>query len=432
MAEVALEAAGSGGMAAPSLPVKHVAAVAVGNALQFYDFLTYAFFAAQIGRVFFPSHNPASSLLASLATFGAGFLTRPVGGVVIGMMGDRVGRKPAMLLSFALMGASILGLALTPSYATIGVAAPILVIGFRLVQGFALGGEVGPSTAYLIEAAPPLKRGLYVSFQYMTQDAAVLVAGLVGVTLANLLSAPALDAWGWRVAFLIGAAIVPFGLILRNGLPETLEAAGARDEPSPPLRPFLRVAILGLVMFASAMIVNYVLTYLTTYSGETLHMRASLAFGATVVLGISGVVFDPIGGWLSDRFGRKPVMIWPWLFLLAAGAPAFLVLAHFRNAASLFGAAAILEIPLAISASSVLVAITESMPARIRSGAVSTLYAVAVAVFGGTTQFAVTWLIQVTGSPLAPAWYLAAAAGAGLVAILLFAETAPAHRKGPA
>lgn len=432
MAELALAAAGGGEGLAPSLPARHVAAVAVGNALQFYDFLTYAFFAAQIGRTFFPSHDPASSLLASLATFGAGFLTRPVGGVVIGMMGDRIGRKPAMLLSFTLMGFSIFGLALTPSFAAIGVAAPVAVICFRLVQGFALGGEVGPSTAFLIEAAPPLRRGLYVSFQYMTQDVAVLAAGLVGLALANLLSGPALDAWGWRVAFLIGAAIVPFGLTLRGGLPETLKAADAREEPSPPLRPYLRVAILGLVMFATAMMASYVLTYMTTFAGETLHMRANLAFGATVVLGLCGVLFDPIGGWLSDRFGRKPVMFWPWLFLLAAAVPAFWVLAHFRNAASLFGAVMILQIPLAISASSVLVAITESMPARIRSGAVSTLYALAVAVFGGTTQFAITWLIQITGNPLAPAWYLAAAAAAGLVAILLFAETAPAHRKAPA
>ncbi len=428
MAEMVLEA-GAVPMGAPSLPAKHVAAVAVGNALQFYDFLTYAFFAAQIGRAFFPSHNPATSLLASLATFGAGFLTRPLGGVVIGMMGDRIGRKPAMLLSFTLMGAAILGLALTPSFAAIGVAAPILVIGFRLVQGFALGGEVGPSTAFLIEAAPPLKRGLYVSFQYMTQDAAVLVAGLVGVTLANLLSAPALDAWGWRLAFLIGAAIVPFGLILRRGLPETLDTNPVDSGPAPSVRPYLRLAVLGLVMLASAMVANYVLSYMTTYSGQTLHMPANLAFGATVVLGLCGVLFDPVGGWLSDRFGRKRVMVWPWLFLLAATFPAFWLLAHFRTAAALFGAAAVLQIPLCLSASSVLIAITESLPARIRSGALSTLYAVAVAVFGGTTQFAVTWLIQVTGNPLAPAWYLAAAVAAGLVAILLFAETAPAHRR---
>ncbi|MEO8925973.1 MAG: MFS transporter [Caulobacteraceae bacterium] len=426
MAETTMDAAGAG---EPSLPARHVAAVAVGNALQFYDFLTYAFFAAQIGRAFFPSHNPASSLLASLATFGAGFLTRPVGGVVIGMMGDRLGRKPAMLLSFTLMGASILGLALTPSYAAIGVAAPILVIGFRLVQGFALGGEVGPSTAFLIEAAPPLKRGLYVSFQYMTQDAAILCAGLVGVALANLLSPAQVDAWGWRLAFLIGAIIVPFGLMLRRGLPETLEAAGQAKGPPIALRPYLRVAALGLLVFASAMVANYVMAYMTTFAGATLHMPANLAFGATVVLGACGVLFDPVGGWLSDRFGRKRVMLWPWMFLLAAAVPAFWVLVHFRSAASLFGAVAILEIPLCISASSVLIAITESLPAQIRSGAVATLYALAVAVFGGTTQFAVAALTAATGNLLAPAWYLAAAVAVGLIAMLMLAETAPAHRR---
>ena len=191
----------------------------------------------------------------------------------------------------------------------------------------------------------------------------------------------------------------------------------------------MRVAILGLVLFASAFVVNYVLAFMTTYSGQTLGMRANLAFGATVVLGLAGVLFDPVGGWLSDRFGRKPVMFWPWLFLLAAALPTFWMLAHFRTAASLFAAAAILELPLAISSSSVLVAITESLPAHVRSGALAILYALAVCVFGGTTQFAVAWLIGVTGSPLAPAWYLIAAASAGLVAILMFAETAPAHRR---
>jgi len=205
-----------------TLKARHVAAVTAGNALEFYDFLTYAFFAAQIGRTFFPSHDAAGSLLASLATFGAGFLMRPVGALTIGRMADRIGRKPAMLLSFTLMGVAMVGLALTPSYRAIGIAAPILAIGFRLVQGFALGGEIGPNTAYLIEAAPPHRRGLYVSFQYMSQDGSILVSGLVGYGLASLLSDAAMDSWGWRVAFLLGAAIVPFGLILRRQLAETL------------------------------------------------------------------------------------------------------------------------------------------------------------------------------------------------------------------
>src|SRR5882724_217124 len=164
----------------PVMPFRHVAAVTLGNALEFYDFTTYGFFAIYIGRTFFPSSTPGTSLLLSLATFGAGFLTRPVGAMVIGPLGDRIGRKPAMLFSFALMGLSMIGMALTPSYARIGVAAPILIVLFRLLQGFALGGEVGPTTAFLLEVAPPERRGFYTGFQSWTQDLSILISGLVG------------------------------------------------------------------------------------------------------------------------------------------------------------------------------------------------------------------------------------------------------------
>ena len=180
------------------LPARHVVAVALGNAIEFYDFVTYAFFAAQIGRAFFPSDTPGTSLLASLATFGAGFLTRPLGAFVLGRLGDRIGRKPAMIASFTLIGIGVTGLPLIPSYASIGIAAPILAICFRLIQGFALGGEVGPSTAFLMEAAPPLRRGLYISLQATSADVAVMVAGVVGVGLASALDPAALNSWGWR------------------------------------------------------------------------------------------------------------------------------------------------------------------------------------------------------------------------------------------
>src|ERR1700674_27288 len=208
--------------AALGLPARHVFAVAVGNAIEFYDFVTYAFFAAQIGRAFFPSDTPTTSLLASLATFGAGFLTRPLGALVLGRLGDRIGRKPAMLASFALIGVGVLGLPLIPPYSSIGILAPILAVGFRLVQGFALGGEVGPSTAFLMEAAPPLRRGLYISLQAMSADAAVMVAGLVGIGLASALTTAQLDSWGWRVALLAGGGVIPGGFGLRPALGDTL------------------------------------------------------------------------------------------------------------------------------------------------------------------------------------------------------------------
>jgi MFS family permease len=167
---------GIAGSAQTGLPARHIAAVALGNAIEFYDFVTYTFFAAQIGRAFFPADIPGGSLLASLATFGAGFLTRPLGAFVLGRLGDRIGRKPAMLASFMLIGVGVTGLPLIPPYSSIGMLAPILAILFRLIQGFALGGEVGPSTAFMMEAAPPLRRGFYISLQATSADGAVMVA----------------------------------------------------------------------------------------------------------------------------------------------------------------------------------------------------------------------------------------------------------------
>jgi MHS family citrate/tricarballylate:H+ symporter-like MFS transporter len=412
------------------LRVRNVAAVTAGNALEFYDFLTYAFFAAQIGRTFFPSADAAGSLLASLATFGAGFLMRPVGALTIGRMADRIGRKPAMLLSFTLMGVAMVGLALTPSYRAIGIAAPILAIGFRLVQGFALGGEIGPNTAYLIEAAPPNRRGLYVSFQYMSQDASVLASGLVGYGLSRVLNDAALDAWGWRVAFLLGAAIVPFGLLLRRQLAETLPPKSiATAAAAAPIFGLRRIVVLGLVMLAGGTTVSYTLDYLTTYATSTLHMATSVGFLATVFLGLTGVITDPIGGWLSDRFGRKPMRIIPWIFLMLITVPGFFLLSTARSTGVLIGLSVALTVAADLAMPSVLVSITESIPSRIRAGSLGLIYAFAISVFGGSTQFTAAWLTGLTHNPLAPAWYMTVCVGLALIAMIALPETAPGRAK---
>jgi len=411
-------------------PVRQVAAVVAGNALEFYDFLTYAFFASQIGRTFFPSSDPSTSLLASLATFGVGFVMRPVGALVLGRFADRRGRKPAMLVSFTLMGLGMTGLALTPGYAQLGVTAPVLAVLWRMIQGFALGGEVGPNTSFLAEAAPPGRRGLFVSLQVASQRAAALAAGLIGIGLSSRMDAATLDRWGWRIAFLIGALIIPFGLILRSRLAETLSAASAAETAAPGrLRPGALAALAVLVM-AGGTVASYVIDYLTTYATVTLHMGRSVGFAAPVASGLSGIVFAPLGGWLSDRVGRRPVMLGAWALVLAGAMPMFILLDRSRSLVALVALSAGLTAASAAMVGAFLASLGEALPMRIRSGALGLAYALSVAVFGGTTQFMVAWLTRLTHSPLAPAWYLIGAVAVSFVAILALPETAPASASG--
>ncbi|HKV47081.1 MAG TPA: MFS transporter [Candidatus Acidoferrales bacterium] len=404
---------------------RHVAAVVAGNALEFYDFVTYAFFAIYIGRAFFPSNNPSASLLSSLAAFGAGFITRPIGSYVIGKMGDRRGRRPAMVLSFGMMGVAIIGIALVPSYAAIGIAAPTLAIFFRLLQGFALGGEVGPTTALLLEAAPVNRRGFYTSFQSNSQSFATLAAGLVGFGLSNILTDQQLQSFGWRIAFLLGALTVPFALIIRRSLPETLPAAETVKSADNTFRAHWLVAILGIVLLANATIGTYIRNYITTYAIATLHMASNIAFAATVVNGLAGILAGLWSGILSDRYGRKPVMLIPGILLLAAIFPGFLAIAHHRSGFVLLTVTGILSALSSLSIIPMITWLTESFPPFLRSQGVAVTYALSIATFGGTTQYAVAWLIDVTGSPLAPAWYWTIAAIFGVIAIIATRESAP-------
>ena len=319
-------------------------AATIGNMLEFYDFITYSFFATEIGRAFFPTQSEYGSLMLSLATFGAGFVTRPIGGVVLGIYSDRIGRRPAMLLSFAMMGTAIMLISLTPSYATIGIAAPIIVIIARMIQGFALGGEVGPTTAYLMEIAPPERRGLVVAWQPTSQEIAATAGALVGVILSKVMAPDALESYGWRIAFLLGAACLPFGFWMRRRLPETIEKIAPAVERESHLslaRPHVRVILLAIVILASGTISTYVTQYMTTYAKNTLHVDATLAFTVSLVSNGLGIVGALLGGWLADRYGRKPVMIWPQLVTLVLTYPAFLWMVHEPAAPSLlfgFGA----------------------------------------------------------------------------------------------
>jgi MFS transporter, MHS family, citrate/tricarballylate:H+ symporter len=414
----------------PPITAGQVGAAVIGNALEFYDFTVYTVFAVDIGHAFFPNHTGDIGLLLALATFGAGFILRPLGAVVIGLLADRVGRRPAMLLSFALMGVAIVGLASTPSFAQIGVAAPIIVVLLRLIQGFALGGEVGPAMAFLIEAAPEKSRGLVGSWQSASQSVSSLVGGLVGVAVAAILTPAMVELYGWRIAFWIGAAVLPVGLIIRRALPETLHRPEPKSSAQPERGGALAhwpIFVLGLMVIMCFTTSTYVRLYMTTYARTSLHMASGAAFGASLVNGAVGVVFTLAGGWLSDRFGRKAAMIWPLGIYLLVTYPAFAYLVAHPQPWVLWGVTGLVSALSSLSTGAALIWLTEGLRKDSRSAGMGTLYAVAVAVFGGTTQPLLLWLIDVTGQPMAPAFYLMFTTAIGLMAMALMKETAPGH-----
>jgi len=412
---------------------RHIAAVTLGNALEFYDFLTFSFFAIQIGHAFFPSNSAYGSLMGSLATFGAGFATRPLGAIVIGRYADRVGRKPAMLLSFVLIGVSIFGMALIPPYAAIGLAAPVLAVIARMLQGFSLGGEIGSNTAFLLEAAPPHARGLIVSWQGASQMIAILVGSLVGVLLSILLPANLLDAYGWRIAFALGGLAVPFGLWLRTSLPETLhaaEAGGPADAGLPPralARRYARVMVLGIVVLGMGTIGSYIQMYAVTYAQDTLHLSERAGFLAETANALTAIFAMLLGGWLSDRLGRWTLNAGANFLFLISIYPLFVWVVQAGSAPVLITAMAVMGIVSNLAFPSVCAALGESLPKAIRCSGFGTVYSLAIAVCGGTTQFVVTWLIHVTGNAMAPAFYLVAAGGIGQIALMLIPESAPRH-----
>jgi MFS family permease len=420
-------------MSAGRLTARSVAAAVIGNALEFYDFVVYTFFAIQIGHVFFPAHSAYLSLMASLGTFGVGFVMRPIGGILIGRYADRVGRKPAMQLCLVLMGIAILGVAAVPSYAAIGVAAPLLIVVARMAQGFALGGQVGSTTAFLLEAAPASQRGYYAGWQTASQYCAMLTGGIVGTVLSIFMSSAELDAYGWRIAFALGGLALPFGLFLIRGVTETLHLP---EGASPVLRPergmalwleHRRIILLGLVVLASATIFTYVTNYMTTYAEHVLHLSVSQAFVATLAGGVSGIAGALFGAWLSDRIGRWPVLVWPRLLFILLVWPLYAWMAAERSLGAVLVATVVLITLGSVSFGPFSAAMTESLPKHMRGTGYGTIYAISIAIFGGSAQLIVTWLIHKTGSPLAPAWYLIVSGLVGLFAVVLMPETAPAR-----
>jgi MFS family permease len=414
----------------PRLDGKAVAAVVLGNALEFYDFTIYAFFAVPIGEAFFPARDPTSSLLASLALFGLGYVMRPLGGILIGALADRAGRKPAMVLTIALMALGMLMLAVTPGTAAIGWPAQAIVIAGRLVQGLALGGEVGPSTAYLLEAAPPRHRGFIASWQIASQGCAALFAGLVASALTLAVGEGAMGQWGWRAMVLLGLAVVPVGLVIRRHLPETAGAAagaGAAASTSAVLRRLVgdhgRLLLVTFLVIAASTVSNAIGTNMPVYARSTLGLTETVSTAVPIALGLASVAFPLLGGWLADRTGRRPVMIWPRALIALLCVPAFLWLVRAPSAGAVYAVTFLMSALSSINAAAIIVAIPESLPRAVRSAGLSIVYALAVSIFGGSTNYLVNKLVAVTGDRLMPAYYLAGFSVLGTLAALMMPET---------
>lgn len=410
----------------PRITRAALVATVLGNALEFYDFMTYAFFSLFIGRAFFPTNSELASLLLSVATFGIGFLTRPLGGVWIGSYADRAGRKPALLLTLALMAVGTLAIVVTPSYASIGLAAPIILVLARLVQGLALGGEVGPASAVLVEAAPPGRRALYVSLQSASQGAANASAGLVGILTSLVFGADQLASWAWRLPFAVGLLIVPIGLYLRRALPETLEAPTDRRAMhivGEVWREHRRSLVLVVLVGMCLTIGTYVGAYMTTYAQTTLGLSARSGLLVPIVTGALGFPAAMWSGNLCDRFGRRRVLIVSRVGVILLSYPAFVFVTHERTTLALVLVVAVQTIVGTPSTIAGITVMTEIFPKHLRAAGMSLAYSIVVTVFGSTTQFVVAWLIGVTRDPLSPSYYVIATSAISIGAMLLLPET---------
>jgi MFS family permease len=399
---------------------KAIFRVVCGNFLEMYDFMVYGYYAPAIARTYFPSHSPYASLLLTLLTFAAGFVMRPVGAIVLGAYIDHHGRRRGLLLTLTLMAIGTLLVAAVPSYATIGAFAPLLVLAGRLLQGFSAGVELGGVSVYLAEIATPGHRGFYCSWQSASQQAAVMFAASLGLLLQHWMPPETVTAWGWRIPFLIGCLIAPFLFLIRRSLTET-EAFLARHRPSVGeiYRSMLsngRIVLVGMALVMMTTVSFYLITaYTPTFGSEVLKLSQVDVFVVTLCVGISNFIWLPVMGALSDRIGRRPLLLTCTLLALLTAYPALAWLVSAPDFGKLLGVELWLSFIYASYNGALVVALTEIMPADVRTTGFSLAYSLATTV-GGSSLAISQWLIHVTGNKAAPGLWLSFAALCGLVA----------------
>ncbi len=404
--------------------VRRVVRVAVGNALEMYDFQIFGYYAPAIALTFFPNNNPFAALMLSLMTFGAGFLMRPVGAIILGAYVDHRGRRAGLLLTLTLMAIGTLSVACLPGYAALGIAAPLLVLAGRLVQGFSAGVELGGVSVYLSEIAPPGRKGFYVSWQSASQQVAVMFAAVLGIALTASLSSSQLTRWGWRIALLAGCALLPFLYVMRRSLEETPEflRRSVRPPAAAIVRSVLRnwrLVLLGTMMSTMTTVSFYlVTTYTPTFGREVLHLAPTGVLVVTLCVGACNFVVLPLSGALSDRIGRRPILIGCTAAALLTAYPALLWLVDQPTLPGLMAVELWLAFLYAAYNGAMAVYLTEIMPVEIRTSGFSLAYSLATAIFGGFTPAICTYLIHVTGNRAMPGAWMSIAAVVGMAGAL--------------
>jgi MFS transporter, MHS family, proline/betaine transporter len=403
-----------------------VTAAVIGNVLEWYDFGVYGFVAAIIGKNFFPGTDETTQLLQAFLTFGLGFLARPIGGIVIGRMGDTHGRKAALMLTIFLMACGTVLIGILPTYAAIGVAAPALLLLARLMQGFSTGGEWGGSTAFIVEWAPKDRRGLYGSYQQMSVVGGLLLGSTFAALLNSVLTSAQMAEWGWRIPFLVGGILGPIGLYMRRTIEETPHYERVKDAAPAGSSSGFALAARAFGFTIVWTVGFYVLlTYMPSWTGKYMKLSAADALWSNSIGLVALVIAIPIMGHLSDRFGRRPPLLlccaafillpYPLFTYLASGAVPYAVLVLIQVA---------IAIVIALYSGAGPAAIAEIFPTRSRSTWMTTGYALAVAIFGGSAPYLSIWMIEKLGSPIAPVWYLIVAALISIVVIWRLKETA--------
>jgi MFS transporter, MHS family, citrate/tricarballylate:H+ symporter len=418
--------------------IKSVVRVSSGNFLEMYDFFVFGYYASAIGKTFFPTGSEFAQLMLAFMTFGAGFLMRPLGAVFLGAYIDHHGRRAGLLLTLALMAVGTLSIALVPGYETLGALAPVIVVVGRLIQGFSAGVELGGVSVYLSEIATPGHKGFYVSWQSGSQQVAVIFVALLGVWLSVIIPPDAMTVWGWRVPFLIGCLIIPLIFLLRRSMQETeefLERRKTTQHPTPKeimlaLVHNWRIVTIGMLMVTMTTVSFYFITaYTPTFGREVLKLGSTDSLLVTLCVGISNLFWLPVMGAVSDKVGRRPLLILFTLLMLVTAYPALSWLVTEPSFQRLLTVELWLSFLYASYNGAMIVALTEIVPVRLRTAGFSVAYSLATALFGGFTPAVSTYLIEMTGNRAVAGLWLMFAAACGLLAALVAWHPSLAERR---